>query len=380
MFRYVIAVLFCCPVLAIPSSRTEITYPSLETLRSGEKILTLRAFGNDIALKLESAGDVIADDFTFMEGDGKIHKTNVKNLKSKLFRNKEKNAALYINEEGPLEIKGLIASRMKIEPCASNEENKEGRRAHCITRRSEDDKRIYDAVIPPSINQIYSNDSLMVMQDNQCVVIDYFFVTESTFTHRFNNKYEIKVNLSMALMGKRNEPSFIESSTIPGERRLLHSEKLLDEMSNYYCKLRRDPIVKQADIIMLITRRKLGDINSDDTISDGTVGIANLGGACNPCLKCGIVEDDDSYVDRDDTFAHESAHLIGIDHDGEDEEDGSSGSPTAVHCPSEDGYIMGDDTGANKMKFSSCSREHFIHFLWSFSANCLFDNCYDDRK
>ncbi|XP_023214594.1 venom metalloproteinase antarease-like TtrivMP_A, partial [Centruroides sculpturatus] len=144
---YVIVVLFSSPILAIPSGRTELTYPFLETLRSGEKILTLRTFGNDIELKLEPAGDVIADDFTVMDGNGKIHKTDVKNLKSKLFRNKEKDAALYINEEGPLKIKGMLTSKLRIEPYESQDTVRDGIKAHRITETLVETKRFNDAGI-----------------------------------------------------------------------------------------------------------------------------------------------------------------------------------------------------------------------------------------
>ncbi|XP_067141523.1 venom metalloproteinase antarease-like TpachMP_A [Centruroides vittatus] len=402
MYFYVIVVLFCSPVLAIPGGRTEITYPSVETLRSGEKILTLRAFGNVIALKLESAGDVVADDFTVTDGDGKIHKTDVKNLKSKLFRNKEKMASLYINEEGPLEIKGLIDSRMKIEPCASNEESKDGRKAHCITRRSEDDKRHgHDTVIPPSISQIYSSDSLMVMQDDQCVVIEYIFVTESTVTERFNNTEAIMEHLSTALLAvqnimdtlnlriqvrlinvtaytKENEPSYIKQSEIAGHEGVLSTNQLLGNMIKYFCEHKDDEDFekyKRADIIMLMTRKTLGDQPPGGKLFTGISGVAKLGGCCDPCGKCGVIADDVDKMYRDETIAHESAHLIGSPHDGEGPERALPGSPGAKACPGSDGFIMGDESEVNKRKFSNCSRENIKYFLSLPNSQCIIQNC-----
>ncbi|XP_023234503.1 venom metalloproteinase antarease-like TpachMP_A [Centruroides sculpturatus] len=402
MFRYVIAVLFCCPVLAIPGGRTEITYPSLETLRSGEKILTLRAFGNDIALKLESAGDVIADDFTAMDGDGKIHKTDVKNLKRKLFRNKENNAAVYINEEGSLEIKGLIDSRMKIEPCSSNEEIKDGRNAHCITRRSEDDKRIHDAVIPPSIHEIYSSDSLMMMQDDQCVGLDYIFVTESNFTRHFPNSEEIKVYLTMAVMGvqnimdtlnlrikvrligvteynEENEPNYIKQSEMPGHKGIISVNQLIGNMMDYFCQHQNDKgfeKYKKANIIMLITRRTFGNLYPDGNLFTGITGVAPLGAAaCDSCDKCGAVTVGDDPLYRDEIIAHESAHLIGSPHDGEGPELSLHGGPGAKACPGSDGFVMGDQKGENKRKFSNCSRENIKYFLSLPTSQCIIRYC-----
>uniref|UniRef100_A0A2I9LP80 Metalloproteinase n=1 Tax=Centruroides hentzi TaxID=88313 RepID=A0A2I9LP80_9SCOR len=402
MFFYVIVVLFCSPVLANPSGRTEVTYPSLETLRSGEKILTFRAFGNDIQLKLEPAGNVIADDFTLRDGNGQIKKTNVKNLKSKLFRSKEKNAALYINEDGPLEINGLMDSRMKIEPCASKEINKEETKAHCITRHSEEDKYIHDTVISPSINQIYSSESLMTMKNDQCVVIDYRFLTETTFTRHFNNSEEIKVYLTMALMGvqnimdtlnlrikvrligiteynEENQLSFIKKSEIVGHENILSANQLIEKFMNYICEHINDKSFeeyKKANIIMLITRRTLGNQSPDGNLFTGITGIAPLGAAeCDSCGKCGAVSVGDDPLYRDEIIAHESAHLLGSPHDGEGPELSLPGGPGANACPGKDGFIMGDEKGENKRKFSDCSRNNIKYFLSLPNSQCIIQNC-----
>ncbi|XP_023212237.1 venom metalloproteinase antarease-like TtrivMP_A [Centruroides sculpturatus] len=337
MFSLLTIFIFSTVVLASPidnPDRVDVFYPTLKTLKSGEKRITFRVDEQDVDIILEPADQLIADNFTIthLNDENKHYSADVGNFKQKLFRNKEKGAAFHIDEDGPLTINGIINSKFKIMPYESNELIKDGKKAHRITKLLSKKRQFNDVVIPPNIKKMYTDQKMKKLSYNQCIVIEYLLVTESNFTSRFSNIEDMKVHLSLMFVGaqnlidtlhfgiklrlialmpftKRNEPSFIEKSAIPGAKHLLDSGKLLDTMSNYYCKLENDPIVKQADIIMLIIRRKLGDINSNGIISDGTVGIANLGGACDPCSKCGIMEDDDSYVDRDDTFAHESAHL-----------------------------------------------------------------------
>ncbi|XP_067141496.1 venom metalloproteinase antarease TserMP_A-like [Centruroides vittatus] len=300
-------------------NRVDVFYPTLKTLKCGEKRITFRVDEQDVDVILQPADDLIADNFTIthLDDENKHYSADVGDFKQKLFRNKEKGAAFHIDEDGPLSINGIINSKFKIMPYESNELIKDGKKAHRITKILSKKSQFNDVVIPPNIKKMYTDRKMTKLSYDQCIVIEYLLVTESGFTRRFSNIEDMKVHLSLMFVGaqnlidtlhlgiklrlialspftKRNEPSFIEMSAIPGAEHLLDSEKLLDKMSNYYCKLRKDPIVKQADIIMLITRRKLGDINPNGTISDDTVGIAKFGEACNPCLKCGIVEDDDS--------------------------------------------------------------------------------------
>ncbi|XP_067141584.1 venom metalloproteinase antarease TserMP_A-like [Centruroides vittatus] len=396
MFFYVIVVLFSSPVLAIPSGRTKVIYPSLETLRSGEKILTLRTFGNDIQLKLEPAGDVIADDFTVMDGDGKIHKTDVKNLKSKLFRNKETDAALYINEDGPLEIKGMLTSKLRIEPYESQDTVRDGIKAHRVTETLVETKRFNDAVFTSNSN-LFSDYEEREFNEDQCVEIEYLFITESTVTSRYPNLEEIQtylasmfikiqnmintlnLNMKVRLIGVKaysdeNEPAFVKESLFPGKD-IFHVNHILGNFSRYYCKHQDDELVKRADIVMLSTRYSTCIPNKDGSIYDGILGVANLGGTCNSCTKYGVIEDLNDFLDTADTVAHESAHLIGSPHDGEGIKSSLPGSPTAEKCPGSDGFIMGDDFGENQRKFSTCSLENIKFFLNKKQASCIITDC-----
>ncbi|XP_023234510.1 venom metalloproteinase antarease-like TserMP_B, partial [Centruroides sculpturatus] len=393
---YVIVVLFSSPILAIPSGRTELTYPFLETLRSGEKILTLRTFGNDIELKLEPAGDVIADDFTVMDGNGKIHKTDVKNLKSKLFRNKEKDAALYINEEGPLKIKGMLTSKLGIEPYESQDTVRDGIKAHRITEILVETKRFNDAVFNSNLT-VFSDYKAREFNADQCVVIEYLFVTDSTVTNRYENVEiletylasmfvevqnimdTLNLNMKVRLIGVKtytdeSEPYFVKASLFPGID-IFEKNVIINKFKNYYCKRQYDSFVNRADIILFITRRVIGEKNNVGWIFDNLLGLSYFGGTCDPCRKYGAIVDLDKLSDTASIVAHESAHLIGSPHDGAGVNLSLPGSPEADKCPGSDGFFMGSDSGKNRRKFSTCSLENIKFFLNKKEARCIITDC-----
>nr|ALX72369.1 venom protein VP4 [Odontobuthus doriae] len=140
-------------------------------------------------------------------------------------------------------------------------------------------------------------------------------------------------------------------------------------MAKFYCKS-IDASVLRADIIMLITKRPLGDYDKNNKFSDNTAGIAFPRTVCHQCYKYGIVTDDNDLNERADTVAHESAHLLGCLHDGEgDERTGSK------DCPAKDGYIMGDRNDKNGKKFSSCCKRSVRNQLQKADSRCIIEDC-----
>ncbi|XP_023228628.1 venom metalloproteinase antarease-like TtrivMP_A isoform X1 [Centruroides sculpturatus] len=153
MNAYVRSLLFFLAVSAIPTGREEIVYPSLETSRSGVKTVSFKAFGHDINLRLESAGDILADDFAVYDGEGRKIGGSVESLRSKIYRDSEKEAALHVDEEGPLSVKGIVSSNLRIEPCESEEMIRDGVKAHRIIELKRDEG-----------GRIRTNDALMIPQ------------------------------------------------------------------------------------------------------------------------------------------------------------------------------------------------------------------------
>ncbi|XP_049270712.1 A disintegrin and metalloproteinase with thrombospondin motifs 17-like isoform X2 [Rhipicephalus sanguineus] len=98
----------------------------------------------------------------------------------------------------------------------------------------------------------------------------------------------------------------------------------------------------------------------------GTNGMANKGMACrNGNVAIGL--------DRPVTFsgvqtaAHEIAHLLDANHDGQGK---------AKNCSVEEGYIMTSPrrSGNNSCAFSSCSKKEIAEFLRLNESSCLFED------
>lgn len=110
-------------------------------MRSGIKRVTFRAFDQDIELRLKPAGDVIADDFVIVDGENTEidNSIDIQDLKRKLYTDAKMGAALYVDEDGPLIINGIINSDLRIEPDTSKEPSKNGSFPHRVIEVIEDE-------------------------------------------------------------------------------------------------------------------------------------------------------------------------------------------------------------------------------------------------
>nr|AMO02558.1 metalloserrulase 16 [Tityus serrulatus] len=389
--------LFCTSVLAVSNGRIEVIYPSLETSRFGIKIIKFRAFDQDIILKLEPAGDVISDDFTVMDEEGKIEPIDVESFKGKLFRDQEKGAALYIDENEFIEIEGIINFKLRIEPSESQKVGKYGMKEHVITETFDEKKRFKDTVNNLNSQRSFLEDMGREFDENQCVEIEYYFLGEKNFTEGFPdlNKFKIyigtvfvqtqtmmdtlKLKIKIRALGVlmlKSDPPFITKSLFVGED-VFNMELIAKNMETYLCENKGIEKFQRADIIMLLTGRQIGIFDSKGTILVGVLGVANLGRACAQCTKLAVVKCDDDKRETAVTLAHESAHLLGSPHDGEGDYFSLPGSPGSTKCVASDGFIMGDSIGENKEKFSTCSVENIKYFLGQKNAHCLIEKCKD---
>ncbi|XP_067141582.1 venom metalloproteinase antarease TserMP_A-like [Centruroides vittatus] len=401
MIFYLANIFLLTAVSAIPSGRVDVVYPSVETSKSGEKTMRFKALDQDIELKLKPAGEILARNFALIKENDQIHHSiDVEDLKRRIYRDSDKGAALLIDEDGPLTIQGIVNSNMRIAPYESGRMVKDGRIAHQIVEVISDKKSFMNDVLTTDINRELENVERRA-EKKKCIVIEYLCVTESNFTKRFKTDKALTEYVTLLYTGVQNlleklnlgitvrllgiqafkigtEPSFIEDSAIPGHERYLNPDELVVNMGKYYCK-HDTGLAKDADIIMLIVGRKLGELDEDDdTVDFSTAGISQASSVCK-CHKVGVAQDDSDYNERVDTVAHETAHLLGSPHDGDEPEVLDKvlpGNPGAKNCPYEDGYIMGSaDDKVNKFKFSECTKKCIEHLLSLPRAACLYKDC-----
>nr|WLF82781.1 putative metalloprotease [Tityus melici] len=386
-----ISLLFCASVLAISIGQTEVIYPSLETLASGMKRMKFRAFDQDMELNLEPAGDVISDNFTIIYSEGKTQATDVESLKKRLFRDPEKGSALYISEKGLTEIEGVINSKLRIEPYETREVAKNEFKAHQIIRTFPEDKHFSDAMINFNMEKSYSERNDTNVNGDECVEIEYLFLAENNFAAKFLDSEKLQVylatvfvqvqtlmdtlnlNIKLHLIGTviyKDNPPFFQGSLIPGQD-VLNAGNIMKNMSNFLCKNEENELMKQADLVMLITINQIGYSSPSGMLFPSVIGVSYLGGACDPCKKCALIKDDGRAFSTAYLIAHESAHLIGSPHDGAGPIFSLPGSPTAVECPPFTGFIMGNTFGVTASMFSKCSRENIKYFLSKNEASCI---------
>ncbi|XP_023214049.1 venom metalloproteinase antarease-like TtrivMP_A, partial [Centruroides sculpturatus] len=377
--------------------RVDVVFPSVETSRSGVKTVKFRALNEDIELKLEPAGDILAKNFALV--DQQPNSIDVEDLKRRIYRDSTNGAALLIDEDGPVTIQGIVNSKFRIEPYESGRTVKDGQVPHKIVEVINDKKSfLNDRVMHMDVNEEMEKVATMA-RDDQCIVVECLVVTESAFTKRFETTKALTEYVTVMYTGVQNlidtlemgiqvrllgiepfteetEPPYIEESAIPGHPQNLDPYDLVNHMGKYYCS-HATGLAKDADMIMLLVTRKLGELQDDGTVAFTLAGIAYVGTVCNECYKVGISLDDSEYNERVDTVAHESTHLLGSLHDGErSDEGGPAGNPGALDCPETDGYIMGDRSDiVNRYKFSECSKKCVKYALSLPGASCVYKSC-----
>uniref|UniRef100_A0A1E1WVX5 Putative metalloproteinase n=1 Tax=Tityus obscurus TaxID=1221240 RepID=A0A1E1WVX5_TITOB len=388
---FYLAYIFFQAVSAVPTGRVEVVFPTVETSRSGMKTVKFRALNQDIELKLEPAGDILAKDFVFVNSKQPF---DVEKLRRKIYRDIVNGAALLIDENGPSSIKGIVNSNLRIEPHESGRQIGDGIRAHRIVEiRSDEDSYNNDIVTSMEIEKQADNLLSMGRQD-KCLVLEILSVTEYKLTRRFKTDEALTEYITTLFTGAENllkgldsrikirligidarkkgqDPSYIKQSEYNDT--YLNLVTLIDNMANFYCK-KSNELEKSADIIMLITPRELIEVE-DNKIVHRLVGQANAPYVCE-CKKVSVSMIESDYNERVDTVAHETAHMLGVPHDGiGTEEVNLPDGPGAKNCPPSTGFIMGDRSAANKFKFSKCSQKCAKYLLSLPRASCLFEDC-----
>ncbi|XP_023228637.1 venom metalloproteinase antarease-like TtrivMP_A [Centruroides sculpturatus] len=381
------------------TGREEIVFPSIETLRSGEKRLSFRALNEDIELKLESAGNVFGEGFfveSIHDGRSAIPELNLHDIKQNLYKDKRAGASLHIEEKEHTLIRGIINHKLRIEPHESEARVRGGVRSHRIMEYIEEDGfHENDAVKPganfhPNINK--SSDGL---RSGEPIYVEICIVTDTAFTKLFPNDYAIIVYVAILINGAqcrydnlrnirvilvfsglkivryaRHEP-YIQNNLVEG-----HLLKGFDALNDFGKYMGRAGYT--CDVIKLLTKLDLVD-EVDGKLASGLLGLAYIGTVCDTSsepdfsYKVGISEDDAHCFVGVRTVAHELAHNLGCGHDGDLPVSYIQGHPGSENCPWDDGYIMSYvQEFLNRYYFSSCCEDCIRYSAMIF--DCLRNN------
>uniref|UniRef100_A0A1E1WWM7 Putative metalloproteinase n=1 Tax=Tityus obscurus TaxID=1221240 RepID=A0A1E1WWM7_TITOB len=382
-------------VSAIPTGRVEIVFPSVETSRSGMKTVKFRALGEDVELKLEPAGDILAQDFALYNGNQeKQQSVNVESLRRRLYRDSANGAALLIDDdEQPPSIEGIVFSKLRISPHEWKEVTEEGKRAHQVEELTSDrDSYLSDDILIPDFQREMVSFT-RIDRNDKCIVIEVLLVTDRKFTERCETNEalteyvtllssvaetllrQLDSELQLRLLGimaftKETEPPFFEENRYPNGE---YNVDVFGKIRDYFLE-NSTSLSKKADIIGILLTRPM---KKEDwyTIEGLTFG----GSVCTGNKVC-VINAPVKAESAAGTLVHEMAHALGVPHDGASPQTiGVYGSPGAESCPGSDGFFMGADSGANKGTFSNCSKDSEKYLLTQPHASCMYEDCNNTR-
>jgi thrombospondin motif-containing protein 7/thrombospondin motif-containing protein 12 len=135
---------------------------------------------------------------------------------------------------------------------------------------------------------------------------------------------------------------------------------------------RLNPVVTHPnhhDIAILFTKHDIC-AGEDDC---GTVGLANVAGCCGKDVSCAICEDTGLVVGT--VMAHETGHLLGCNHDSDED------NPPAGECPAKVGdyniHVMASWSQVSPANWSICSRKFIDEYFDNGLGECLLDEPQD---
>nr|A0A1E1WVX2.1 RecName: Full=Metalloproteinase; Flags: Precursor [Tityus obscurus] len=350
-------------VSAIPTGRVEIVFPSVETSRSGMKTVKFRALGEDVELKLEPAGDILAQDFALYNGNQeKQQSVNVESLRRRLYRDSANGAALLIDDdEQPPSIEGIVFSKLRISPHEWKEVTEEGKRAHQVEELTSDrDSYLSDDILIPDFQREMVSFT-RIDRNDKCIVIEVLLVTDRKFTERcetnealteyvtllssvtealfrqLDSGWQLRLLGIMTFTNETEPPLFEESKHPNGAYKPVFVNKIND-----YFRENPTSLSKNADIIGILLTRSMRD-RMDDWYS--FEGLAFGNSVCSGNKACAI----NAYEKAEQAaynLAHEMAHSLGIFHDGEFYRCVPEEVSEVISCPNSN-YIMGYNSGDN---------------------------------
>ncbi|KAK8777846.1 hypothetical protein V5799_020813 [Amblyomma americanum] len=387
--------IYAAPASKILSER--IVYPlHLESRAdTGERVVRIT---DDLELNLEKTR-LFGDEVTVVGFDGDNNEVALSmpghEAEKSLYHDTKRLAAVHLTHDDGFQVEGVLGPRFRIRPLPAAERSSDGHVAHLlfeVEEKRENDpmqRSLRDQLQSRDISSSYNNSfkaRSLLPEERQSRIIypELTIFCDAPFTEHFRSNYTkilrymtvfmTSVNLRYLSLTDPyvwNIPVYIVALNRENEIYMslsgdyVYDTLTLDNMpkklSNYY-------YYTATDISVTVTARDIISYYGETH----TAGYAYTGTACGS-LKVAITEETPGTYNGIRLFAHELAHVLGAQHDGDPPLSYIEGHPGALSCPWSDGYIMSyaSNRPENYHRFSYCSQLQIRHTVNQKGRECL---------
>ncbi|XP_075727034.1 venom metalloproteinase antarease-like TtrivMP_A [Rhipicephalus microplus] len=367
-----------------------VVYPRLLEERSSDGRMIVKVH-DGLTLNLRK-GSVAAQELrVLMEENGRpvTRFYNGEDIERNLYEDEKEIASVMVTNTGNgVRMEGLLSPSHRIKPAPISEKSEDGAVPHEI--HEIEYKQMLDKALYYSNNASEGVASERALESRanvpSKVTVEVFIVLDKWHHRHFqstnhalwyicvminsaNIRYKDASNPAVQLlltgMEKAADESFVVSPN--NDNGYLLDDKTLALFKTYTVSKRTaygDP-----DFAFLLTGRDVLAFY-EGKLTDAGLGIAYVSGVCTN-FYVGLGEDKPGLFSGTHTFTHESAHLLGAKHDGDEPYNAVPGHPGAQRCPWDDGHIMSYiNKGPSHHRFSWCTLEQISFVLSRAGEKC----------
>lgn len=356
-----------------------LVYPRILEERSSDGRLLLHVH-DGLTLSLRKAS-VAAPEFRVLteeDGEEVTHIYQGEELDRFLYEDETQLATVHVMEtDNGHEIEGVLGPDRRIQPAPGMERSEEGLIAHKIYK-IENKRMVDEALLPSSIDL----STVSQRNDNEeervpgVVTIELFIVSDSSHHKNFNQtKFLVlyacimvnSVNLRYVAATSPKIKFLLTGIQQDKEESYKHGQGDYVDASITINAFKSYVQTKKAsfgnpDVVFLMTSYNLYS-TSGGTADPNSLGIGYVGGICTE-FQVALGEDHAGYYDGMHTMTHETAHVLGSEHDESAPAASIKGHPGSLSCKWSTGNIMSyENKGPEHHQFSRCSIDQMRYVI-----------------
>nr|XP_037273251.1 uncharacterized protein LOC119165169 [Rhipicephalus microplus] len=366
-----------------------VVYPRLLEERSSDGRMMVKVH-DGLTLNLRK-GSVAAQELrVLMEENGRpvTRFYNGEDIEKDLYEDEKEIASVMVTKTGNgVRMEGLLSPSHRIKPAPISEKSEDGAVAHEIHEieyKEMLDKALYYNNASDGVASGLALESRASVPAK--VTVEVFIVMDSWHHRHFqstshalgylcimmnsaNMRYQDASNPQVRLLLTGTEKAVGDSFVVSpkNDNGYLFDDSTLANFKTYAVSKRTQ--YGDPDVVFLITGRDVVAVYEGKLTTAG-LGIGYVSGVCTNFFVA-LGEDKPGLFTGTHTFTHESAHLLGAKHDGDDPYNAVPGHPGAKRCPWDDGHIMSYiNKGPSHHRFSWCTLEQISFVLSRAGAKC----------